>query len=62
MAPNCILQTSMGDVAFELYDEHAPKTCRNFRELCKRGYYSGASLRSSPPPRLLLVLFLARRG
>ncbi|GAA5929415.1 hypothetical protein JCM3775_002335 [Rhodotorula graminis] len=41
MAPNCVLQTSMGDVAFELYDEHAPKTCRNFRELCKRGYYSG---------------------
>ncbi|BGP46200.1 Peptidyl-prolyl cis-trans isomerase-like 1 [Rhodotorula kratochvilovae] len=41
MAPNCIIQTSMGEIAFELYDQHAPKTCQNFRELCKRGYYSG---------------------
>ncbi|BGP38109.1 Peptidyl-prolyl cis-trans isomerase-like 1 [Rhodotorula kratochvilovae] len=41
MAPNCIIQTSMGEIVFELYDQHAPKTCQNFRELCKRGYYSG---------------------
>ncbi|TNY18110.1 cyclophilin-like domain-containing protein [Rhodotorula diobovata] len=41
MAPNCVLQTSMGEIVFELYDQHAPKTCRNFRELCSRGYYSG---------------------
>lgn len=46
MAPNCVLQTSMGEIVFELYDQHAPKTCRNFRELCSRGYYSGPS----PPP------------
>jgi peptidyl-prolyl cis-trans isomerase-like 1 len=25
----------------ELYSKHAPKTCRNFLELAKRGYYNG---------------------
>eukprot|EP00216_Chloropicon_sp_CCMP2111_P005436 CAMPEP_0198241618 /NCGR_PEP_ID=MMETSP1446-20131203/6401_1 /TAXON_ID=1461542 ORGANISM="Unidentified sp, Strain CCMP2111" /NCGR_SAMPLE_ID=MMETSP1446 /ASSEMBLY_ACC=CAM_ASM_001112 /LENGTH=49 /DNA_ID= /DNA_START= /DNA_END= /DNA_ORIENTATION= len=25
----------------ELYDQHAPKTCNNFYELSKRGYYDG---------------------
>ena len=25
----------------ELYNAHAPRTCRNFRELCARGYYDG---------------------
>ncbi|CAE6422950.1 unnamed protein product [Rhizoctonia solani] len=34
-------QTSMGDVTFELYQEHAPKACQNFYELAKRGYYNG---------------------
>ncbi|CDZ96452.1 cyclophilin-like protein [Phaffia rhodozyma] len=34
------LQTSMGDIVLELYTEHAPKTCKNFLELSKRGYYN----------------------
>jgi peptidyl-prolyl cis-trans isomerase-like 1 len=25
----------------ELYNEHAPKTCENFRGLAERGYYDG---------------------
>ena len=25
----------------ELYDRHAPRTCQNFAELARRGYYSG---------------------
>ncbi|KAG8809506.1 heme binding [Serendipita sp. 399] len=38
---NVILKTSMGDITLELYWEHAPKTCQNFKELAKRGYYRG---------------------
>ncbi|GAA5996447.1 uncharacterized protein JCM10292_007613 [Rhodotorula paludigena] len=41
MAPNCVLETNLGPVVFELYDQHAPKTCKNFHELVKRGYYNG---------------------
>lgn len=33
----------MGDVTIELYTEHAPKTCKNFSELAKRGYYDGVT-------------------
>ncbi|BGO97843.1 putative Peptidyl-prolyl cis-trans isomerase C, mitochondrial (putative) [Rhodotorula toruloides] len=36
-----LLQTNLGPITFELYDQHAPKTCRNFVELSKRGYYQG---------------------
>lgn len=36
-----VLQTSLGPVIIELYSLHAPKTCHNFAELAKRGYYSG---------------------
>ena len=31
----------MGEVVIELYWKHAPNTCRNFAELCRRGYYNG---------------------
>lgn len=31
----------MGDIQLELYWDHAPRTCRNFAELTKRGYYNG---------------------
>ncbi|KAG8936085.1 heme binding [Tulasnella sp. 418] len=31
----------MGTFSVELYRDHAPKTCRNFEELAKRGYYNG---------------------
>lgn len=36
---NVTLQTSMGDIEVELYWEHAPRTCKNFAELTRRGYY-----------------------
>ncbi|ORY50198.1 cyclophilin-like protein [Leucosporidium creatinivorum] len=36
-----VLETSMGNVSFELYTAEAPKTCKNFRELARKGYYSG---------------------
>lgn len=31
----------MGTISFELYWKHSPKTCRNFAELARRGYYNG---------------------
>ncbi|CAI0462569.1 unnamed protein product [Linum tenue] len=40
-APEVTLETSMGAFAVELYYKHAPKTCRNFLELSRRGYYDG---------------------
>ncbi|KAJ6622875.1 cyclophilin-like protein [Mycena sp. CBHHK59/15] len=36
-----VLETSLGDIQLELYWEHAPRTCKNFAELAKRGYYNG---------------------
>ena len=30
----------MGTLEIELYWNHAPKTCANFAELSRRGYYS----------------------
>ncbi|KAG1827469.1 cyclophilin-like domain-containing protein [Suillus subaureus] len=36
-----VLETSLGDVQLELYWNHAPRTCQNFAELAKRGYYNG---------------------
>ncbi|KAI5474142.1 hypothetical protein MNV49_004366 [Pseudohyphozyma bogoriensis] len=36
-----LLETTMGNISVELYTDHAPKTCDNFRELARRGYYSG---------------------
>lgn len=30
----------MGQIVIELYWDHAPETCRNFAELCRRGYYN----------------------
>ncbi|XP_032822316.1 peptidyl-prolyl cis-trans isomerase-like 1 [Petromyzon marinus] len=35
------LETTMGTVVLELYWMHAPRTCRNFAELARRGYYNG---------------------
>ncbi|KLU83099.1 peptidyl-prolyl cis-trans isomerase-like 1 [Magnaporthiopsis poae ATCC 64411] len=35
------LQTSMGTIVVELYTDHAPKTCENFSQLARRGYYDG---------------------
>lgn len=41
MAQNVLLETSMGAIVVELYHEHAPKSCENFRTLASRGYYNG---------------------
>ncbi|KAK4673795.1 Peptidyl-prolyl cis-trans isomerase-like 1 [Podospora pseudopauciseta] len=42
MAPtNVVLETTMGSIVFELYNDHAPKTCTNFSTLAQRGYYNG---------------------
>lgn len=46
---NVTLHTSMvnaflnlkGPIEIELYWDEAPKTCKNFWELSKRGYYNG---------------------
>lgn len=35
------LHTTIGSFEVELYTDHAPKTCKNFIELSKRGYYNG---------------------
>ena len=32
---------SQGLIEVELYWKHAPRTCKNFAELAKRGYYNG---------------------
>merc|ERR1719181_1029758 len=34
-----VLYTSTGEIEVELYWHHAPRTCRNFYELAKKGYY-----------------------
>lgn len=33
------LETTTGNITLELYWKHAPKTCKNFAELARRGYY-----------------------
>lgn len=38
-APEVTLNTSVGPITVELYYKHAPKTCHNFIELAKSGYY-----------------------
>ncbi|KAF8550476.1 hypothetical protein OG21DRAFT_1513998 [Imleria badia] len=38
-----VLETNMGDIQLELYWDHAPKSCKNFAELAKRGYYNGVT-------------------
>jgi len=35
------LHTSKGAIALELFDEDAPKTVANFRELAEKGFYDG---------------------
>eukprot|EP00629_Pelagomonadales_sp_RCC1024_P013127 CAMPEP_0119294584 /NCGR_PEP_ID=MMETSP1329-20130426/48278_1 /TAXON_ID=114041 /ORGANISM="Genus nov. species nov., Strain RCC1024" /LENGTH=194 /DNA_ID=CAMNT_0007295477 /DNA_START=24 /DNA_END=605 /DNA_ORIENTATION=+ len=39
--PYVIIETNIGSFAVELYAQHAPRTCRNFRELARTGYYDG---------------------
>ena len=37
------MTTNQGDIAFELFDEEAPKTVDNFRKLARDGFYDGLS-------------------
>merc|ERR1711998_111248 len=37
--PYVTLETSMGALSVELYWNEAPRTCKNFAELARRGYY-----------------------
>jgi peptidyl-prolyl cis-trans isomerase-like 1 len=41
VAQNVILETTMGLITIELYNDHAPKTCENFATLASRNYYNG---------------------
>ncbi|KAK2745523.1 heme binding [Myotisia sp. PD_48] len=40
MATEVILDTTMGSLTVELYNDQAPKTCKNFSTLAQRGYYN----------------------
>ncbi|EDY85820.1 peptidyl-prolyl isomerase [gamma proteobacterium HTCC5015] len=35
------LSTNHGDITIELFDEHAPITCANFRQYVEEGHYNG---------------------
>jgi peptidyl-prolyl cis-trans isomerase-like 1 len=41
VAQNVVLETTMGLITIELYNDHAPKTCENFATLASRNYYNG---------------------
>ena len=36
-----VMKTSEGEITFELFDEDAPKTVSNFKELACKGFYDG---------------------
>ncbi|CEJ86799.1 Putative Peptidyl-prolyl cis-trans isomerase-like 1 [[Torrubiella] hemipterigena] len=40
MTTNVTLETTMGTLTVELYTDHAPKTCKNFATLSRRGYFN----------------------
>ena len=44
MAQEVEVATSLGNFSLELYTGHAPKTCYNFLELSKIGYYDGTKI------------------
>jgi cyclophilin family peptidyl-prolyl cis-trans isomerase len=41
MPSTATMQTTEGTIAFELFDEDAPKTVANFRKLASEGFYDG---------------------
>jgi peptidyl-prolyl cis-trans isomerase B (cyclophilin B) len=41
MPSNATMTTNLGDIAIELFDEDAPKTVGNFKELAGKGFYDG---------------------
>lgn len=36
-----ILETTMGNIRIELYDDKAPASCKNFRQYVQDGFYNG---------------------
>lgn len=42
-APQVEVATSMGTFRVELYQKHAPKTCKNFTELARKGGWAKAA-------------------
>ncbi|KZS89981.1 hypothetical protein SISNIDRAFT_458305 [Sistotremastrum niveocremeum HHB9708] len=56
MSADVVLETSLGEVQLELYWQHAPKTCKNFSELARRGYYNGVIFHR------IIVDFMAQSG
>ncbi|KAF1938912.1 peptidyl-prolyl cis-trans isomerase [Clathrospora elynae] len=40
MATDVALDTTIGTIVIELYNDHAPKTCKNFSTLAQRNYFN----------------------
>ncbi|KAH6618607.1 peptidyl-prolyl cis-trans isomerase [Boeremia exigua] len=40
MATEVALETTVGLITVELYNDHAPKTCKNFATLAQRNYFN----------------------
>lgn len=47
MAERVRIKTSIGEFVVELYSREAPRTCKNFIELSKRGYYNNVVVRDA---------------
>ena len=43
------LQTDMGDIEIEFFDDKAPKHVKNFIDLAKKGFYDGTTSTASSP-------------
>ncbi len=41
MATTILMETSMGNVKIQLYDDKVPETAGNFKKLVEEGYYNG---------------------
>src|SRR5881398_2665661 len=41
MSSTAVMHTNHGDITLELFDEDAPKTVANFKELAGNGFYDG---------------------
>ncbi|KAH7075519.1 cyclophilin-like domain-containing protein [Paraphoma chrysanthemicola] len=41
MATDIALDTTIGTIVIELYNDHAPKACKNFSTLAQRHYFDG---------------------
>ncbi|KAI9688243.1 MAG: heme binding [Bathelium mastoideum] len=40
MATDVALETSMGTIVIELYNDHAPKNCKDFASRARQGFYN----------------------